>query len=68
MRNVNALRIAAGLPEAYLPSDVLRAELIGTGVPDPSQFVRNQAHHLVERNDPNAGQARAYLAAAGLVH
>lgn len=66
MRIVNANYHAAGLPMPYGPSDVLRAELVGAGVPDPTAVVANQAHHIVERNDPNAGMARAYLAALGI--
>lgn len=66
MRQENANLVAAGLRERHLPSDVLRAELIGAGVPDPTGVVGNQAHHIVERNDPNAALARAYLRAVDI--
>lgn len=49
-------------------SRVLRASLTGDSyVPEPSNHdIENQAHHIVEANDPNAAQSRAILAIANI--
>jgi hypothetical protein len=66
MRAENAAAIAAGLAAPYLPSQVLRAELLAAKVPDPTPVVSNQAHHIVERKDPHAEHSRKYLLAADI--